>query len=251
MIRHRSVAFPTVFLFCAAGSISSCNFFERMSEVGESPVVSRIQDPTRTPNYQPVSMPTPAPPSTMVNSLWRAGSRAFFKDQRAAEIGDLLTVSVDINESGQISNETATATTGSEAAAMPHFLGTAAVDTIDKVFAGADPNSLVSLSSSSGMSGTGTMARSEQVTVNLAATVIRKLPNGNLVIAGKQELRVNGDLRELSIEGIIRIEDISTLNTISSDKIAEAHITYGGHGTLSDIQQPRYGQQIFDIAAPF
>jgi flagellar L-ring protein precursor FlgH len=132
---------------------------------------------------------------------------------------------------------------------MPNFLGLE--NSIGKVFAGATAASLVSLSSSSGMSGNGTMARQEQVVINLAATVTQKLPNGNLVISGKQELRVNGDMRELSVQGIIRIEDISSLNTITSDKIAEARITYGGRGTLADVQQARYGQQLFDIVAPF
>jgi flagellar L-ring protein precursor FlgH len=119
------------------------------------------------------------------------------------------------------------------------------------VFGGASASDLFSFGSSSGMTGGGTSARSEQVTINLAATVTQKLPNGNLVIAGKQELRVNGDMRELAVQGIIRIEDISSTNTITSDKIAEARISYGGRGTLADQQQARYGQQIFDTIAPF
>jgi flagellar L-ring protein precursor FlgH len=246
-----SFSFKAALLLSATASVSSCNFLDRMSEVGEPPAVSRIQDPTQSPNYHPVSMPMPTPtaPLAAINSLWRPGSRAFFKDQRATDIGDILTVSVDINESGALSNKTTTATTGSEGMGVPNFLGLE--NSIGKVFAGASASSLVSLSSSGGMTGTGTMARSEQVTINLAATITQKLPNGNLVISGKQELRVNGDMRELSVQGIIRVEDISSLNTISSDKIAEARITYGGRGTLADIQQARYGQQIFDAVAPF
>ncbi len=106
-------------------------------------------------------------------------------------------------------------------------------------------------SSTSGNSGTGAAARSEVVVVNLAAQVTQKMPNGNLVIAGRQELRVNGELRELSVQGIIRPEDISSLNTIGSEKIAEARIIYGGRGTLTDVQQPRWGHEVFDILAPF
>ncbi|PKU26009.1 flagellar basal body L-ring protein FlgH [Telmatospirillum siberiense] len=251
MSRKSSFSFKAALLLSATASISGCNFFERMSEVGEQPKISRIQDPTQAPNYHPVSMPMPAPtsPPNGTNSLWRSGSRAFFKDQRATEIGDILTVAISINESGSLSNKTSTGTTGSEAMGVPNFFGLES--SIGKVFAGSTASSLVSVNSSSGMSGTGTSARSEQVTINLAATVTQKLPNGNLVIAGKQELRVNGDLRELSVQGIIRIEDISSLNTITSDKIAEARIVYGGRGTLADVQQPRYGQQIFDTIAPF
>ena len=95
------------------------------------------------------------------------------------------------------------------------------------------------------------MTRQEQVVVNLAAVITQKLPNGNLVISGKQELRVNSEMREVSVEGIIRPEDISSSNVITSEKIAEARIIYGGRGTLSDIQKPRYGQELFDIIAPF
>ncbi|HXP96156.1 MAG TPA: flagellar basal body L-ring protein FlgH [Telmatospirillum sp.] len=252
MKSKRSFSFKAALLLSATASVSSCNFLDKLSEVGEPPKVSSIQDPTQVANYRPVSMPMPAPtaPPSGTNSLWRAGSRAFFKDQRATEIGDILTVSVNINESGQLSNKTSTATTGSEAA-NPSFTMLGLEKSVGKVFGGASSTNLFSFGSSGGMTGTGSMARTEQVVINLAATVTQKLPNGNLVIAGKQELRINGDMRELSVQGIIRIEDISSLNTITSDKIAEARITYGGRGTLADIQQARYGQQIFDIIAPF
>lgn len=252
MSHARSFTFKAALLLSATAMVSGCNFFERMSEIGEKPQVSRIQDPTQTPNYQPVSMPMPTPTAAPsgTNSLWRRGARAFFKDQRATEIGDILTVSVNINESGALSNKTTTATNSSEAA-NPSFTFLGLEKSIGHVFGGASSSNLFSFGSSSGMTGNGSMARAEQVTINLAATVVQKLPNGNLVIAGKQELRVNGDMRELSVQGIIRIEDISSTNTITSDKIAEARITYGGRGTLNDIQQPRYGQQIFDVVAPF
>ncbi|MDR3438534.1 flagellar basal body L-ring protein FlgH [Telmatospirillum sp.] len=252
MTRKHSLSFKAALLLSATTMVSGCNFFERMSEVGEPPRVSRIQDPTQAANYQQVSMPMPTPtaPPAGTNSLWRRGARAFFKDQRATEIGDILTVAVSINESGTLSNKTTTATASSEAA-NPSFTFLGLEKGIGHVFGGASSTDLFSFGSSSGMTGAGSMARAEQVTINLAATVVQKLPNGNLVINGKQELRVNGDMRELSIQGIIRIEDISSLNTISSEKIAEARIVYGGRGTMEDIQQPRYGTQIFDAIAPF
>ncbi len=251
MSRKRSLSFKAALLLSATATVSSCNFLERMSEVGEPPKISRIQDPTQAPNYQQISMPMPAPtaPPSGTNSLWRRGARAFFKDQRATEIGDILTIAVNINESGNLTNKTSTSTASSEAAGLPAFFGLE--KSIGKVFGGATASNLVSANSTSGTAGNGTMARQEQVIINLAATVVQKLPNGNLVIAGKQELRVNGDMRELAVQGIIRVEDISSLNTITSDKIAEARITYGGRGTLADVQGPRYGQQLFDIVAPF
>jgi flagellar L-ring protein FlgH len=238
-------------LASATMSLSACgNFMDKLSEVGQPPKMSSIKDPTTAPGYTPVSMPMPAPvqPSAGTNSLWRPGARAFFKDQRATDVGDLVTVTVNINESGALSNKTQTSTANSEAAnANTALFGLQ--NSLHKL--GADPSNLWSFGSTSGVNGTGTSARSEQVVINLAATVTQKLPNGNLVISGRQELRVNGDLRELSVQGIIRAEDISTLNTVSSDKIAEARITYGGRGTLANIQQARYGQQLFDLISPW
>lgn len=233
-------------------SVSGCNFLERLSEVGEPPKISRIQDPTQTPGYQPVSlpMPTPTAPPPGANSLWRPGARAFFKDQRATEIGDILTVQVNINESGQLKNQTQTSTANSEAA-NPNFTMLGMENSVKKVFGSASPTNLFNFGSTSGVNGQATMQRQEQVVINLAAVITQKLPNGNLVISGKQELRVNAEMRELSLQGIIRPEDIASNNTISSNQIAEARISYGGRGTMSDVQTPRYGQQIFDMVAPF
>ena len=239
-------------LASAAFTLSGCgNFLDRLDEVGQPPKMTTIQDPTKAKGYTPVSMPMPTPvqPQAGANSLWRPGARAFFKDQRATDIGDLITVTVNINESGSLANKTQTSTANSEGSnANTTFFG---LENSLKKITGGNPADLWSFGSTSGINGTGTSARSEQVVINLAATVTQKLPNGNLVISGTQELRVNGDLRQLSVQGIIRAEDISTLNTISSDKIAEARIVYGGRGTITDIQQARYGQQVFDLIAPF
>jgi len=248
---HRRLS-RAVLLTTVALTLGACNTLDRLSEVGEAPKTSRIADPTQATNYQPVSMPMPAPqaPTAGANSLWRPGARGFFKDARATEVGDILTVAVSINESGTLKNQTQTSSASSDTA-NPSFGLLGLQNSVGKVFAGASSSSLWNFGSSGGMNGNGSIGRQEQVTVNLAATIVQKLPNGNLVISGKQELRVNSEMREVSIQGVIRPEDISSANTISSEKIAEARITYGGRGTLSDIQQPRYGQQIFDIIAPF
>ncbi len=255
-----SLALRAAALVTLTASVSGCNFLERMSEVGEQPRVSRIQDPTRAQGYQPVSLPMPtpsAPPRAGTNSLWRPGARAFFKDQRATDVGDLLTVAVNVNEMAQLYNNTVAQTKNSEyvgapvGGASPNAAAGGLEASLPHVLAGASLSNLFNLGSNSNLNATGNVYRQEVVVVNLAAEVTQKLPNGNLVIFGKQEMRINGEMRELSIQGIVRPEDISSLNTITQDKIAEARITYGGRGTLSDIQQPRYGQQIFDLISPF
>lgn len=252
MTSRLSLVLKIATVLMAVQGLAGCKTLEKLSEVGEPPRTSRITDPTQATGYQQVSMPMPAPvtPTAGTNSLWRPGARSFFKDQRATEVGDILTVSVNINESGTLSNKTVTSTANSEAA-NPNFTLLGLEGSVGKVFAGSSASNLFSFGSSSGVNGTGAAARSEVVVINLAAEVTQKMPNGNLVIAGKQELRINGELRELSVQGMIRPEDITSLNTITSEKIAEARIVYGGRGTLSDIQQPRYGQQIFDAIAPF
>ncbi|OIQ93728.1 flagellar L-ring protein precursor [mine drainage metagenome] len=254
-IRSRSLptlAMRSALLASAALTLTACNTLERLSEVGEPPKVSGISDPTQAPGYKPISMPMPAPvvPTAGANSLWRPGARGFFKDARATEVGDILTVSISINDSSNMINQTQLTTAASDVA-NPSFSLLGLENSVGKVFAGAATAGLWNVGDTGGLTGNATSIRSEAVTVNLAATIVQKLPNGNLVISGKQELRVNSELREVSIEGIIRPQDISSSNVISSSNIAEARIIYGGRGTLSDIQQPRYGEQLLNILAPF
>jgi flagellar L-ring protein precursor FlgH len=109
----------------------------------------------------------------------------------------------------------------------------------------------VSTNSNTTTEGTGSIARKEELVTNVAGVVTQVLPNGNLVVEGKQEIRVNFEVRELIVAGIIRPEDIEADNTIESTKIAEARIAYGGRGQITDVQQPRYGQQVMDIILPF
>lgn len=246
----------TVFVLCtvaAVSALSACNTLERLSEVGEPPKMTAIENPVQRRDYRPVTMPMPTPEvaAPNPNSLWRPGARAFFKDQRAGEVGDILTVVVNISgEKAELSNETSRTRDASESAGLPNLLG--AETSLPNVFPNAvNPSNLVNLNQDSAHTGTGSIEREETVNIRLAAVVLQVLPNGNLVIAGRQEVRVNAELRELQVTGVIRPQDIRSDNTIAWDKIAEARISYGGRGTISDVQQPRYGQQIFDIVFPF
>jgi len=229
----------------AATALAGCNTVERLSRVGQAPEISPITNPTSHKDYRPVSMPMPTPQilEPAANSLWRPGARAFFKDQRAKQVGDVMTVVVAIqNERAQLSAETTRSRDNGEDASVSNFFGLSPP---------ASANPAVGATSSSNFTGSGSVDRSETINIRLAAIVLQILPNGNLAVAGRQEVRVNGDLRELQVAGVIRPEDIRADNTISWDKIAEARISYGGRGTISDVQQPRYGQQIFDIVFPF
>lgn len=236
----------TIACLLAATALTGCAAAERLSRIGEPPAMTPVSSPTQNKDYRPVSMPMPTPlvMEPAANSLWRPGARAFFKDQRAKLVGDVMTVVVNIqNETAQLQQQTQRTRSGSsESATITNFFGLGAI---------GSPNPAINATSDSNYDGKGTASRSETIIVKLAAVVLQVLPNGNLVVAGRQEIRVNNDLRELKVTGVIRPEDIRSDNTITSEKIAEARISYGGRGIITDVQQPRYGQQIFDVIFPF
>jgi flagellar L-ring protein FlgH len=232
--------------------LSACGSLDRLSNVGRAPTLSPIEDPTAQAGYKPVQMAMPAPEqvSYASNSLWRQGSRAFFKDQRARQLGDLVTVKVRITDKAQLDNETKRSRKNSENASSPKLFG---FETdLKKILPdNVTPESLLKADSDAGSEGKGSVKRAETLATNVAAVVTQVLPNGNLVIEGKQEVRVNFEVRELIVAGVIRPEDIEADNMIDSAKIAQARIAYGGRGQISDVQQPRYGQQVMDILLPF
>ena len=232
------------------GFAGGCSGIDRLSQVGEEPKLSAIENPTTQPGYKPVQMPMPKPEivSYNPNSLWRNGSRSFFKDQRAHQIGDLLTVTVNITDQANFANETQRQRTATEDSGITAFLGSALLgQNAQKALTGR----ILQADSNSQTDGKGSIVRQETLQTNVAAIVTQVLPNGNLVVEGKQEIRVNYEKRELIVAGIVRPEDIQSDNTIDSSKIAQARIAYGGHGEISDIQQPRYGSQVMDVLLPF
>lgn len=233
-------------------AVSGCNTFSRLSEVGDGPKLTEIANPTASPKYQPVSMPMPAPipADHNPNSLWRPGAKAFFKDTRAKDIGDILTVKLDLNDSATWDNKTERDRDDSEDADVSSLLGYEA--SLHQVLPEAvDPGSLLSFGNTHSTSGDGSIERSESLELSFAATVTQILPNGHLVIMGRQEIRVNAELRELLVVGVVRPEDIDSDNSITHERIAEMRVAYGGRGTLSELQKPRWGAQVWDIIAPF
>jgi flagellar L-ring protein precursor FlgH len=248
----RRPARPAVWLALPVLLLSGCGSLSRLSEVGRPPALTPISDPTKDADYRPLSMPMPAPQPVALpaNTLWRSGSRAFFKDQRAAAVGDLLTVVVNTTDTADVENNTTSGHTGSETMGVPNLLGLEA--SLPKLLGSAvSAASLVSANSANTNKGTGTMKRNETVSIRLAGMITQVLPNGNLVVEARQEMEVNSELRELRVTGVIRPQDIASDNTVQHDRMAEARITYGGRGTLIDQQQPHWGQQVLDIALPF
>lgn len=183
-------------------------------------------------------------------SLWRSGPASLFGDRRARGLGDILTVVIEINDKAELKNRTDRTRDASEGLSVPNFFGLAklAEDVLPK---GGTLNPAIDAQSSSKNNGDGNIKREEKMTLQVAATVVQVLPNGQMVIKGSQEVRVNHELRDLEVGGVIRPEDISRRNTITYEKIADARIIYGGRGVISDVQQPRYGQKVLDAVLPY
>ena len=245
-----------VMLCLLASMLTACGAGQRLKNIGKAPTLSAIENPTAKAGYRPVQMPMPTrveAASYSPNSLWQNGSRAFFKDQRARNIGDILTVEVKISDNAKLDNSTKRSRTNEDSAGMAGSVGTKIFSDIlpSSISNNIDPSVLANSTSNSKSEGSGAIDRSEDITTTVAAVVLQVLPNGNLVIEGRQEIRVNFEVRELLVAGVVRPEDISSNNTIASEKIAEARIAYGGRGHISDVQQPRYGQQVMDILLPF
>lgn len=247
----RSTALLTV---CIA--LSACaEKFER------DPQVSKIgMDPQTMYEAQTVQVPMPEPKPARTPyraeaaSLWEQGSKGFFGDQRATEVGDILTIDIEIDDEAQLSNASNRSRSGGGSIAFPKFFGYGTQ--IDKILPGVGPEDLpsgniVDISSLSGASGSGSIKRNEAISLKVAALVVQQLPNGNLVVVGRQEVKVNEELRELKVSGIIRPQDIDMDNTIPYDKIAEARISYGGRGSVSHQQTRQYGEDLMDVILPY
>ena len=266
MIRSFKFAAKASMGLTAIALLAACGASERIANIGKAPDFTPIENIKAPRTQRSLSLPMPAidrEEQGNPNSLWRTGAKAFFKDQRAGRIGDILTVEIDIEDNAQIGNTTNRSRSTVEDSGLTNFLGLQAAipnliagpnstSTTRQAIAGAfNPATLVTGDSASNYAGSGTVNRSETIQLTVAAIVTDVLPNGNLVIQARQEVRVNFEKRELLLAGIIRPEDISSSNVIQHTQIAEARISYGGEGQITDVQQPRYGTQLYDILFPF
>lgn len=247
---------PTIL---AASMLSGCGAAGRLGNVGKPPRMSEAEAPV-APHIEPSlgnqaalgragtgGLAETAPGGA---SLFRTGAGAFFRDQRASRVGDIVTIRINIADSATVDNRTTRTRNGSESGGIVGLLGLESK--IGKILPGnPDPAKLVDTNSASSAVGAGNTSRSEQINMTMAASVVGVLPNGNLLIRGRQEVRVNYELRELVVTGTIRPEDIARDNSIRHSQIADARISYGGRGQLTDAQQARWGQQIYDALFPF
>ncbi|WP_425471848.1 flagellar basal body L-ring protein FlgH [Ruegeria sediminis] len=240
---RRSLAFVALLAITACG---------RADHLGKPPSFTpNTESPEHVAMLWP-GLPLYSQPQRSVDraSLWSGGQNSLLGDQRAMKKGDILTVVIELDEKAEISNDTNRSRIGSDSLEIPQLFGLPqrADESLPE---GASLSNAVSIDSATSSKGKGSVKRKEKLTLRVAATVVDVLPNGVLSISGSQELRVNFELRELLVSGFVRPEDISRQNEITYDKIASARVSYGGRGQITDVQQPRYGQQILDAVLPF
>jgi flagellar L-ring protein precursor FlgH len=236
--------------------LSACSdTVERLKRVGKAPDFRNVEIPTVEEDEEEAERREERRRSQhahmrKTNSLWQPGSTKFFRDSRAWKVGDIIRIVVEIKDNASLNNSTQQNRNGSDSMGVPNLLGKekaikANLPTTAKL------DSLIKTNSNRAHSGSGTISRKEDVKTEIAAVVNKVLPNGNLVVQGHQEVRVNYELREIKVAGIIRPKDITSDNSIRTNQMAEARISYGGRGVVSDVQRPRTGSQVIDIISPF
>ncbi len=234
------------------GILASTAGCSKLDHLGKPPSFTPIDDSTEHEAMMNLGLPLTADSTRPVDraSLWSAGNTSLLGDRRAMQRGDIMTVVIEIDEEAKITNSTDRSRSGSESLGIPHLFGLP--QRINNSLPdGASLDNAVSLNSTGQSGGTGSVNRKEELTLRVAATVMQVMPNGVLEIQGSQEVRVNFELRELLVSGFVRPQDISRRNEITYDKIAAARVSYGGRGQITDVQQPRIGQQVLDAVLPF
>ena len=254
--------------FVLASALVGCASVDRLASVGQTPPMSPIESGAamvgeqsgeglgriqteRARQARAAALADSRTRSRNPNSLWvSSNSSTFFVDPRASQVGDIVTININISDSASLSNATDRSRTNSNNSALTNILGGEAV--LDQFFNDSiSAASVADFGSNTNTSGSGSISRSETITLTAAAIVTEILWNNNLVVHGRQEVRINNEVRELLISGIVRPEDIAADNTIDHQKIAEARISYGGRGHISDMQRPPVGQELYDLLWPF
>ncbi|WP_312780549.1 flagellar basal body L-ring protein FlgH [Brevundimonas sp.] len=237
-----------VLILAAAASALALGACSTITETVKGPELAPVAYPAALVPVEQAYLPPPTPASA--NSLWRTGARSFFGDQRARRVGDILTVNIDINDRAQTQNSTQRARSNAISGGVTNFFGLE--NSLGRAFPGGfDPAKMVGTEGESNASGSGSVNRSERVNLTVAAVVTAVMPNGNMVIQGRQEVRTNREVRELTVAGIVRPEDISSANTIAHTQIAEARISYGGRGDISRMQAAPAAQNLVERFSPF
>ncbi|MFN3527077.1 MAG: flagellar basal body L-ring protein FlgH [Paracoccus sp. (in: a-proteobacteria)] len=239
---------PAHFL-CLALAVSACS---RAGHIGQPP---QLTSPRQTEEFlamtnPPLDLPVDSGRPEAAASLWAGTQSSLLNDRRAATRGDILTVVIEIDDRAEISNTSGRSRSSRENVSIPQMMGIPQ-RLADQLPEGASFDDLADASANSNYRGSGNISRRDKMTLRVAATVIDRLPNGTLHIMGTQEVRVNFELRELTVGGFVRPGDIDRNNEIAYDRIAGARISYGGRGQITDVQQPRYGQQIADVLLPY
>lgn len=233
----------------ALAPLAACS---TVAEAVKGPELAAVGYPAALMPREQVVLPGPSVTPASANTLWRSGARAFFIDQRANRVGDILTVQIDIDDSAKTINSTTSSRTSGMTAGVPHLLGLEhSLGRLLPPGNNFDPASALETASKTANSGAGAVNRAEKISLTVAAVVSAVLPNGNMVIQGVQEVRTNTELRQLTVAGIVRPEDISSSNTIRHTQIAEARISYGGRGDISRVQKTPAGQSLVERFTPF
>ncbi len=233
-------------LLLAAALLCGCT--ASLADIGHAPELAPVGAGMKPKVGEVIAPPKPEPQPSRY-SLWPAGKESMFHDQRARTAGDVITVLIQINDWATLDNFTKRARKSGVGG------GFGADYSLDDKSSGRSEKftsaGRLSVDSDSTFSGKGSIGRAEKIKLAIAAVITEVLPNGNFIISGSQEVRVNNELRVLTVRGIVRPQDISQDNTVNYDRIAEARISYGGRGRISEVQQPGWGQQLLDIINPF
>ncbi len=234
----------SVMMIVALALLGGCA--DKIADLNREPHLSPIGSGLH-PNRTSMPVTAPMPVSRRDNSFWQDASADLFRDPRATRVGDVVTVKISIKDKASLdsTSERSRDSSSNHAYDLNYNINTGGAKTKGDATVGANASAKTSTK------GEGTITRSESIELLVAAVVTDVLPNGNLVVSGTQEVRVNFEVRVLNVAGILRPRDIATDNTVSYDKIAEARISYGGRGRITEVQQPGWGQQVIDLLAPY